>query len=239
MFCIHISTIFLLADESISRLSFNNNNNDSPSKTKPPQSISNPPPSETKAVEANNPLDNAPTSTTNQKSSIVEISVRPPEKRREKSRTQEKNKRNIASKASGESSRSNLIAGEVIVADKHSTNPNTEPVIVISANIPHRNSKKRNQKPDVSVNCPTVTATSSVVNVKPVAATISTASVPLPLLDSKPQSVNHKHYNKSKDLLMNGINAAAVPDYDEICNLFSQSTNLRLKNRSSGDKMGL
>ncbi|KAG8184302.1 hypothetical protein JTE90_008987 [Oedothorax gibbosus] len=215
-------------DESISRLSLDNS---SPSKAKPsPSSTSTS--SEVKPAGTNSPLDD----TSQQKSPNLDCNSRSQKGREKSSRTQDKNKRNVAVKASSESSSSS----ELNVVEKHVLNVSQPVTVITSSNCNNRNGKKRNQKPDANVICPPVT--SPVVNVKPVVSAVTTASVspppPTPVLDSKSQSPNYKHY-KSKDLLVNGITPNTVPDYDEICALFTQSTNLRLKNRSSSDKMGL
>ncbi|GFU39754.1 ankyrin repeat and KH domain-containing protein 1 [Nephila pilipes] len=211
-------------NESNSRLPLINN---SPSKSKSILSSGISTNSETKLKEIDAP-ENDVANIANQKSSS-EVSKFDKRREREKAKTQEKNKRNMVNKATTpESYRS---SNEVVVAEKHVPNV-SESVTVINTNNCNRN-KKRNQKPDVNLNCTATFVTiPSSTSVKSI-TTVSISNVPhTTSIDAKSQNANHKHY-KTKDVIMNGITGN---DYEEFCAIIAQS---RLKGRSSNDKMGL
>ncbi|GBM44967.1 Ankyrin repeat domain-containing protein 17 [Araneus ventricosus] len=217
------------ANESISRIP---SANSSPCKSKSSSSIVTSS-SEAKIKEVSIPEQEDVSNTSNSKSNC-EVSSRLDKRReREKSKTQEKNKRNLVSKPTMlESSRS---SNEVVVAEKHALSV-SESVPVINMNNSCNRNKKRNQKPD-HVNCTPFVTTSSATSVK-TTTTVTTCNVPHTItVDSKSQNINHKHY-KTKDTLVNGIsgNSEGVREtYQDLCAALHQ----RLKGRNSGDKLSL
>ncbi|GFX52341.1 ankyrin repeat and KH domain-containing protein mask [Trichonephila clavipes] len=206
--------------------------NNSPSMSKSTLSSGISSNTETRMKETRVPEEDNVASIANQKSRS-ELSRLEKRREREKVKTQERNRRNMSMINKAISPELNRSCKEVVVAEKHVPNV-SESITVINTSSCNRN-KKRNQKPDVNLNCTTTFVTTpSSTSVKSI-ATVSISNVPhTATVDAKSQSqnTNHKHY-KTKDMIVNGI---AGNEYEEFCAIITQS---RLKVRNSSDKMGL
>ncbi|GFY72014.1 ankyrin repeat and KH domain-containing protein 1 [Trichonephila inaurata madagascariensis] len=204
--------------------------NNSPSKIKSTLSSGISSNTETRMKETSVPEEVDVASIANQKSSS-ELSRLERRREREKVRAQERNRRNMSMINKVTTPELNRSCNEVVVAEKHVPNV-SESITVINTSSCNRN-KKRNQKPDVNLNCTTTFVTTpSSTSVKSI-TTVSISNVPhTATVDAKSQNANHKHY-KTKDMIVNGI---AGNEYEEFCAIITQS---RLKVRNSSDKMGL
>nr|XP_042905187.1 ankyrin repeat and KH domain-containing protein 1 isoform X1 [Parasteatoda tepidariorum] len=153
---------------------------------------------------------------------------------RERTKTQDKNKRNIVNKSSN--SDSNKSSNEIVVTEKIIPKVTETAVINISSICSsNRNSKKRNQKQDVTVICTTIVTVPSVTTLKNSTTTSTPLNTSSSNVEVKSQTSNHKLY-KSKDGLMNGISSNAVSEYEELRALFSSP---RLKSKSAVEKLSL
>lgn len=155
---------------------------------------------------------------------------------REKTKTQEKNKRNISKTATVEA----RPGGEILIAEKHSPKASDSTTVINTSVVStcNRVNKKRNQKQDVAVNCTNIVTSAPVSSIKSITSTITPITANISTVDTKSQNMVHNKHFKSKEILMNGISGNSIPDYDELVALFGQNANIRGK-KSSIEKLNL
>lgn len=143
---------------------------------------------------------------------------------REKSKTQEKNKRNILCKSNNTEIRTQKDIGSSEKLSNKLVESNSNTFVNSS-----RNSKKRSQRQESSVisSSPSSTSSaSSTVSKIPTVASSQNCS------DSKAHNLSHKHHKHSKEILVNGM---SMGEYDDICALFSAAASRGRTNKCPSD----